>query len=55
MSRKKKSGPPFVMIYKKVLESPEWKELSHPEKLLYLYVKSGYNGGNNGGKFDIIK
>ena len=36
------------MMDKAVLKSPEWKELSHIEKLLYLYVKSGYNGGNNG-------
>jgi hypothetical protein len=46
--RRKKSGPPFVMMYKRVLESPEWKKLSHVEKLLYIYVKAGYNGGNNG-------
>ena len=48
MIRRKKSWRPFLMMDKAVLKSPEWKELSHIEKLLYLYVKSGYNGGNNG-------
>ena len=46
MARRRR--PRFVMMHKQVLESPEWKELSHIEKLLYIYVKAGYNGGNNG-------
>lgn len=36
------------MMDKQVLKSPEWKSLSHVEKLLYIYVKAGYNGSNNG-------
>ena len=48
MSRGRKRWRHFVMMDNKVLESPEWKELSHTEKLLYICVKSKYNGSNNG-------
>jgi len=44
----KRKGPPFVMIYKETLRSKEWKELSSSAKVIYIYIKSKYNGSNNG-------
>lgn len=46
-SRKHKY-PPFVMVEKTTLQRKEWKELSHTAKLIYIYLKANYNGGNNG-------
>jgi len=48
MSRKTKRGPPFVMLDRQMLDSPQWKELSHAEMIAYVYLKKNYNGGNNG-------
>lgn len=48
MSRKRKSGPPFVMLEKFTLQSEEWKKLSPSEMITYIYIKKNYNGGNNG-------
>jgi DNA-binding MarR family transcriptional regulator len=48
MSKNKRKGPPFVMLEKATLNSTEWKELSHPEMITYIYIKKGYNGSNNG-------
>ncbi len=45
---KRKGGRPFVMIEKDMLNSKEWKELSHTTKLMYIKLKSKYNGRNNG-------
>ena len=39
----------FVMLGRGMLRSPEWKELSPAAKLAYVYLKSKYNGSNNGG------
>lgn len=36
------------MLERYVLNSLEWKALSHVEKLLYIYVKANFNGNNNG-------
>ena len=46
--KRRMNYPRFVMMERKALESPEWKDLSHVEKLLYIYVKAGHNGNNNG-------
>lgn len=48
MSIRKKGGAPFVMIERETLRSLNWKQLSHSEKLIYIYVKANYNGSNNG-------
>ena len=32
-----------------LLRSPEWKSLSAAAKLAYIYLKSKFNGSNNGG------
>ncbi|MFC1704576.1 hypothetical protein ACFL1E_07355 [Candidatus Omnitrophota bacterium] len=48
MSRKKRKGPRFVMLDKQLLESEEWKKLSHAEMIAYIYIKKNYNGSNNG-------
>ena len=34
---------------KGVLKCPEWKALSWKEKLLYIYVKAGFDGSNSDG------
>ncbi len=46
--KKKKSGPPFVMLEKATLKSKEWKVLTSSEKLIYIYIKKNHNGLNNG-------
>lgn len=38
--------PPFVMLEKGMLKSEEWKNLSKPTKLIYIYLKAKYNGRN---------
>ena len=51
MSRREKrrgKGAPFVMLEKNTLNSQDWKKLSHPEMLTYIYIKKNYNGTNNG-------
>ncbi len=48
MARKKRSGPPFVMLERTTLKSEEWKRLSPAEKLIYIKIKTNYNGYNNG-------
>lgn len=48
MPRRTRSCPPFVMLEKDTLKTPQWKELSHTEMLAYIYLKKNYNGGNNG-------
>ena len=49
-SRKKhRETIPFVWIAKDMLfNCKEWKELSSAAKLLYQYIKTKYNGSNNG-------
>jgi len=47
MPRKKK-GPPFVMLDKRMLRGEPWKELSHTEQIAYIYIKANFNGSNNG-------
>lgn len=46
--KKKKFGPPFVMLGRQMLDSDEWKELSKSEMIAYIYLKKNYNGCNNG-------
>ena len=50
--RRRKNGrdsPPFIRCEKDMLfNCSGWKELSPSAKLLYIYIKSRYNGSNNG-------
>ena len=47
--RRSKGYKSFVMLARKMLLSnEEWKELSSAAKLFYIYLKSKYNGINNG-------
>jgi hypothetical protein len=46
--KKDKRFNSFVAIPRKTLRSTEWKGLSSAAKILYLYLKSKYNGNNNG-------
>ena len=46
--KKRHAGPPFVMLERDTLDSPEWKELSRSAMMTYVYIKKNYNGGNNG-------
>jgi hypothetical protein len=42
--------PPFVPLFRETLDSPAWKALSFGARLLYIALKSMYNGQfhNNG-------
>ncbi len=44
----KHKGPPFVMLERGMLNSPEWKGLSRTAMIAYIYIKKNYNGSNNG-------
>ena len=46
--RRRRKGPPFVMLERATLRSQGWKRLSHSEMITYIYIKYNYNGGNNG-------
>ena len=48
MSIRKRKGSHFVMLERATLNSPEWKSLTKPEMIAYIYIKKNYNGGNNG-------
>jgi len=52
MSRSKRHGPSasFVQIPRSWLfgKCQEWMQLSPSAKLLYIYLKAGFNGSNNG-------
>jgi DNA-binding MarR family transcriptional regulator len=48
MGRKKRRGPPFVMLERATLKSQEWKKLGKSEMITYIYIKKNYNGSNNG-------
>ena len=47
MARRKRV-PPFVPIFRDVLWSDSWLDLSNGAKLVYIYIKSEYKGENNG-------
>lgn len=48
MGSTKRKSPPFVMLYRAMLNSKEWKELTHSEMIAYIYIKKNYKGSNNG-------
>jgi len=48
MSNKKRNGPPFVMLERKVLASKEWRTLKATSRDVYIQIKANYNGSNNG-------
>jgi len=43
MSRKRRKGPPFVMIRIDLLKDPEWRKLSYSTMLLYIYLRTKFN------------
>jgi DNA-binding MarR family transcriptional regulator len=46
--RGRRKGAPFVMLEKDTLNSQDWKKLSRPEMIAYIYLKKNYNGSNSG-------
>ena len=47
--RRNRTNKSFVMIGRRMLlKTNEWKSLTPSAKLLYIYLKSRYNGSNNG-------
>jgi len=48
--RRKQTYYNFVALPKSLFfgRCPEWQKLSGSAKLLYIYLKAGYNGANNG-------
>ncbi len=38
----------FAPIFKDVFDKPEWRRLSDSTKVIYLHLKLGYTGSNNG-------
>jgi hypothetical protein len=48
-SRHDRHCPPFIRLGKELLfKRPEWWDLSHAAKNLYLLLKGKFNGQNNG-------
>jgi len=45
---RRKTGPPFVQLYRYMLESPAWRSLSPQARAVYIEVAALYNGSNNG-------
>ena len=45
---KRKKQRDFVALLRPLLRSPEWLLLSKSAMLAYVYIKTGYNGANNG-------
>lgn len=41
-------SPPFVRLFHKLLDHPDYISLSHPAKALLIDVMRQYNGHNNG-------
>lgn len=39
---------PFAPVFKNVLQSKEWKQLTHSEQIIYIRIKANYSGSNNG-------
>ncbi len=48
MSRKKNKHRRFVLLERQTLLSTFWKELTHAEMIVYIYLKNNFNGVNNG-------
>ena len=46
--KKRNNGRPFVMIYKSVLKSQAYEQLSPTEFRAYVHIKANHNGSNNG-------
>jgi len=49
MVKKKNRGIHFAPIFQEVVKKKEWRSLSHSAQLIYIYIKLGYTGKNNGG------
>lgn len=45
---RRKSGPPFVQLYRHMLEAPAWLGLKPAARVVYLQIACRYNGTNNG-------
>lgn len=45
---KKRKCPHFTPIFKDVCDRPEWRRLSSSAKVIYIHMKLGYTGTNNG-------
>lgn len=45
---KRANGPPFVQLYRYMVQSPAWLGLSCPARAAYVQLASRYNGANNG-------
>ena len=46
---KQKSKPnPFILIEKRLLQAPEWIQIGHTARDIYLELKLNFNGFNNG-------
>lgn len=46
--RGRDGGPPFVQIFRYMMESEAWRELGPVAQAVYLALKRHYNGSNNG-------
>ena len=45
---KKKKYSHFTPIFKDVFDRPEWRKLGSSAKVIYMHMKLGYTGSNNG-------
>lgn len=44
--RQRSKCPPFVMVQKAMLRSPEWKALTNSERVVWIHVKADFRGHN---------
>lgn len=42
-ARKKYRARNFIMVFKKMLDDPEWRRLSSSAKVVWLYMRSKFN------------
>lgn len=45
---RRKSGPPFVQLFRHMMESPAWRTLKPAARVVYTQIALRYNGSNNG-------
>ena len=46
--RKKQKARNFIMVFKEMLEDPEWRSLSSSAKVVWLYLRAKFNYRNLG-------
>jgi len=40
---KKHNAPPFVMVRRDMMRDPNWRQLSRPAKIIWIYMRAKFN------------